>query len=260
MLVENSMVLLKYFIIIKGVIMKIFRYSIIVLFVVFLVGGSIFYYFKKDGYQVTFNSNGGSIITPIQTGFKKTIEKPEDPVKEGYEFVGWYLGEEKFNFDTEIKENITLTAVYEKQEAIKYTLLFDSLGGNEIDSVQVLENQVLENVPIPEKEGYEFVGWYYHNKAFDFQNEIREDMIFVAKYKKNEDHSDLVVVTFDSDGGSLVEEQTISMGGLAKMPKTPTKEGYEFEGWYLDDQEFTFLEPVEEDILLKAYWTKSKET
>ena len=235
---------------------KVFQYSLVMLFFILFVGGGVLFYLKKDGYLVTFNSNGGSVVAPIQTGLSKTIDKPEDPKKDGYEFVGWYLDGEKFDFNTEITENITLRAEYQEEEEIYYTLSFDSLGGDKIEEKIVQENAVLEDVPIPVWEGYEFIGWYYYNKKFDFSEPITKDMVFVAKYKKQEEVKTSVVVTFNSNGGSEIESETISVGSLVKMPKDPVRDGYKFAGWYLNEEEFDFTNSVYEDITLDAYWVK----
>ena len=234
---------------------KTLKYSLMIVIVIVLIVGCLLFYLKKDGYLVTFNSNGGSVVAPIKTGLAKTIDKPENPVKEGYHFVGWYLDGEKFDFDTEITENITLQAEYEKQEEVMYTLAFDSLGGDKLENIIVKENTVLE-APIPERDGYEFVGWYYHNKEFDFSNPITSDMVLVAKYKKQEEVKTSVVITFNSNGGSEIASETISVGDLVKMPKEPVRDGYKFAGWYLHEEEFNFTNPVYEDIILDAYWVK----
>ena len=234
---------------------KTLKYSLMIVIVIVLIVGCLLFYLKKDGYLVTFNSNGGSVVAPVKTGLTKTIEKPENPVKEGYHFVGWYLDGEKFNFDTEITENITLQAEYEKLEEMMYTLAFDSLGGDKIENIIVKENTVLE-APIPERDGYEFVGWYYHNKEFDFSNPITSDMVLVAKYKKQEEVKTSVVITFNSNGGSEIESETILVGDLVKMPKEPVRDGYKFAGWYLHEEEFNFTNPVYEDIILDAHWVK----
>lgn len=39
-------------------------------------------------------------------------------------------------------------------------------------------------------------------------------------------------VTFDSRGGSDIAKQTVTEGGYAKDPGAPTRDGYEFLGWY----------------------------
>lgn len=65
-------------------------------------------------------------------------------------------------------------------------------------------------------------------------------------------------VTFDSNGGSVVEAQTIEKDKTASKPENPTKEGYEFEGWYInldDDDAYDFSKAVTADITLKAKWS-----
>ena len=63
--------------------------------------------------SVTFDSDGGSDVASqlIPLGSKAT--EPVDPTKEDYEFAGWMLGDEIFDFDTEVTEDITLTAAWE---------------------------------------------------------------------------------------------------------------------------------------------------
>lgn len=64
-------------------------------------------------------------------------------------------------------------------------------------------------------------------------------------------------VTFDSMGGSKIEDQLITHGKTASKPADPTKEGYIFKGWYLD-KEFTkiydFTAPVTRIMTLYALW------
>lgn len=65
-------------------------------------------------------------------------------------------------------------------------------------------------------------------------------------------------VTFDSCGGSNVNNQQISRGGKVNKPTTPTKSGYDFLGWYIDQQyteKFDFDTPINGNITLYARWT-----
>ncbi len=235
---------------------KVVKYSLVIVLVIALIVGGIFFYLYKDGYQVVFNSNGGSVVAPVQTRLGTSVDKPDDPVRAGYQFVGWYLGDEKFDFDTIIEENITLTAHWEEEVQVMHVISFDTLGGNDISSVEVEDGEVLLNAPTPIKSGYTFAHWYYHNQEFDFSTPIFSDMVLVAKYEKVAEEKSVVTISFDSNGGSSVEDVTVEIGELAKMPKAPTKEGYTFAGWYLDGEEFSFLEPVYEDLILDAYWVK----
>jgi uncharacterized repeat protein (TIGR02543 family) len=62
-------------------------------------------------------------------------------------------------------------------------------------------------------------------------------------------------VMFNSNGGTLVNEQIVRPGSKAVQPAAPTKTGKVFDGWYLDGSKYTFKEAVNEDIMLVAEWT-----
>ena len=67
-----------------------------------------------------------------------------------------------------------------------------------------------------------------------------------------------VTVTFDVDGGSEVEAQTIYEGECAVKPEDPTKEDATFGGWFADEgktEEYDFATPVVEDITVYAKWS-----
>ena len=72
-----------------------------------------------------------------------------------------------------------------------------------------------------------------------------------------------VTVTFDSDGGSAVEPQSVPQGQQVQRPADPVKEGYTFIGWYdkndLDNKyynmpEWNFRYSVTGDMVLVAQW------
>lgn len=44
----------------------------------------------RDGYYIAFQSNGGSFVDAITGKYNAGIKKPEDPVRLGYTFAGWY--------------------------------------------------------------------------------------------------------------------------------------------------------------------------
>ena len=77
--------------------------------------------------------------------------------------------------------------------------------------------------------------------------------------EKEEEKSDKIVVTFDSQGGSSVEKTTLTVENAKDftLPENPTKEGYVFAGWYLDQnfkREFKSLDAIPSEITLYAKW------
>ena len=67
-------------------------------------------------------------------------------------------------------------------------------------------------------------------------------------------------ITFDSKGGTDVAPQNQMYGQLLEAPEEPTREGYEFTGWYLDpacDEKWNQdADIVENDFTLYAGWEK----
>lgn len=67
------------------------------------------------------------------------------------------------------------------------------------------------------------------------------------------------IIKFDSNGGSLVENQTVLNGEKAIKPKKPSKKGYVFEGWYVDasgTKAWDFRDLIYESRTLYAKWKK----
>lgn len=62
-------------------------------------------------------------------------------------------------------------------------------------------------------------------------------------------------VTFISDN-EVLETLTIKEDGTITEPSEPTKEGYEFVGWYSNGEKFDFSTKVTEDLELEARWVK----
>ena len=70
---------------------------------------------KGNTFTVDFDSDGGSTVNSQIVESGKTAQKPTDPKKtDGSVFVGWFDGDEEFNFSTPITANKTLTAHWEK--------------------------------------------------------------------------------------------------------------------------------------------------
>ena len=64
---------------------------------------------------VTFNSDDGTPVEEAKVLRGQEVAKPtDDPTKSGHTFTGWYLGDEKYNFDTPVTAPLTLTAKWEK--------------------------------------------------------------------------------------------------------------------------------------------------
>jgi len=80
-------------------------------------------------------------------------------------------------------------------------------------------------------------------------------LFFILNAKSNEELEKSYLVLFESNGGSSVMSQRVIEGNNVKRPENPTKNGFTFLDWFLDDKEFDFDSyKVTKDITLKAKW------
>ena len=65
--------------------------------------------------------------------------------------------------------------------------------------------------------------------------------------------------TYNSKGGTDVPSQDFMYGDLLDEPEPPTREGYRFVGWYMDENyfyPFNFEATADGDVTLYARWEK----
>lgn len=106
-------------------------------------------------YTVTFQSEGGSEVAS-QIRANTPADRPADPTKEGYTFIGWYNGESEWNFADAVTEALTLTA---KWQLNQYTITFDTAGGSEVAPITQDYGTTITAPANPAKTGYTFAGW-----------------------------------------------------------------------------------------------------
>ena len=104
---------------------------------------------KVNQYTITFDTNGGSEITPITQDYGTAITAPANPTREGYTFIGW----DKAIPATMPAENMTITA---KWKVNQYTITFDSNGGSEIAPITQDYGTAITAPADPTREGYTF--------------------------------------------------------------------------------------------------------
>ncbi len=144
-------------------------------------------------YNVTFDIGDG-IINKIVVNESSPVMKPEDPVRDGYKFKGWYYKGLEYDFSLFINKDITLKAIWEKEDTpvveepenkTHVNVVFDVVGGSLIDSQKVLIGGTASIPKNPVREGYTFVEWQVNGQRFDFGTLLSEDITIVAVWKEN---------------------------------------------------------------------------
>lgn len=114
-----------------------------------------------EKYTITFETKGGSSITPVQRYEGATISAPAETTKTGYTFEGWYLDEELTNKYTFGKMPSNSFKLYAKWTAKEYIITFNKNGGEcATDTITVTYDKTYGTLPTPTQIGYAFTGWY----------------------------------------------------------------------------------------------------
>lgn len=141
----------------------------------------------------------------------------------------------------------------------KYTVTFDSDGGNSIENQTVQKGEKAARPSDPVREGYIFKGWNLEDTGYSFDTEVTEDITLKAVWEEVVPEKKEFTITFDSAEGSTVSNQLVTENEKGVKPEDPTKEGYHFLGWYLDEEAYDFDAEVTADITLVAKWEKIEE-
>ena len=214
----------------------------------------------------TFNfvdANGKPVSTQIvKTG--DTLITPTAPDVAGKAFVGWYDGETKFeDFNTALTITETKTrTITAKYENALYVYFYNPAG------TQIMRT---EKVGDHDPHGYTDVSYDVDSthKLVGWAAEANGTTNIADKIKVPEGSTSVNVyaiikegywISFDSNGGSIVDSQFVLNGDKLVLNKstTPTKPGYTFNGWYNDSTKVENGATVTNPMTLKAHWTAAE--
>ncbi len=191
------------------------------------------------------------------------LERPKNPTRQHYEFVGWYSDKKctiAFDFNEPIVEE---TNLYAKWEAEMLTVEFDSNGGSPIASIDnVVYNSSIVFPNAPTRSGYQFGGWYLDKDAveneFTQSTKVLDNITLYAKWEDPEIIK--YTVQFVTNTDEFWNDEKVNDGScLNAQYFTPSfkKDGYTFGGWYVDDEfetKFNANDGISSDLTLFAKW------
>lgn len=113
----------------------------------------------SSDYRVTFDSAGGSTVLPVLAAAGEAAQKPEDPVREGYNFAGWFRegAATAYDFAAPVNEDFRLTAHW---TPVSYTIVYETGAGEAEGNPSSYTIESDFELKAPALEGHTFVGWY----------------------------------------------------------------------------------------------------
>ena len=226
---------------------------------------------------VTFNVNEGVISDASQISKEVTVGKTYGDLptatREGYEFKGWYTDAESGEEITSSK-NVTINTSHtlyarwtEKNKTI--TVTFNANGGNVSKATaEYSVGEYYSGLPTPEKEGYNFKGWYLE-VSFETPISVTTKVTLETShplYAYWEEIDKSVAVTLNANGGTVgTTSMNFKIGDKYTGLPTPVKTGYTFDGWYTESDGGELVDSQidvtnESSHTLYAHWTAKEKT
>ena len=211
----------------------------------------------KKEYTITFITNGGSEIKPITLLEGTKIENVNNPIREGYDFVGWDVALP----DVMPSNNLVLNALW-KAKTYNVNLKFS-------EKLNVKKSVVYDSaygtLPDVSKDGYTFIGWFTSDvdgeqvKGEDIVK-ITSDITLYARLEANKYN-----VKFSSDTSDVIEDIEVTYDQMYGELPVVSKNGYSFDGWYLDREykekvNSTDIVKITSDIILFARFVANRYT
>jgi len=134
-------------------------------------------------FDVTFNADNGSTAVVVEVEEGELVAEPQNPIKNGYTFNAWYLGESVYAFSTPVTSDITLIAHYtEIVNTIEYTVSFNSVGGTPIGAQTVVSGAVATAPAAPSKNAFSFENWLLDGEVYSFSTPVTGNIELHAEY------------------------------------------------------------------------------
>lgn len=188
---------------------------------------------------IDFDSNGGSKVDSVITNFGSYISV-EEPTKNGYDFVGWSLNGSLIDINTYVFfADCTLVAQWEESEYVSLSL--NANGGVVVPGTLEVKYGEEYTLPAPSKAYQTFNCWNYEGQEIPTTgvwNYTHNDIELIAQWNTSNVYVDLEV---DAEYGLVdASRVTLTIGDYFTLPvPTSIKDGYTFNGWYLDDEKIT---------------------
>ena len=221
---------------------------------------------------ITFDMCGhGESIEAVEAEAGACIDKPNDPEAEGFIFDGWYVDKEyttAWVFETNaVIGDTVLYARWIAEEQIQVSLdtqLFAQYTGERQESLTELTPEpTLESTPEPTPES---MPESTPEPTPESTPEPTPESTPEPTPESTPEPSPIIIytVTFNSLGhGTVIESIAVEAGTLLTKPDDPSEAGFDFEGWYAD-QEHTSIwnfetDTVNENITLFAKWSEAEQ-
>ncbi len=200
----------------------------------------------------TFNKNGAINHTNGTEYNVDSLIVLTDATFTGYEFEGWYSGEDRVTVIDDMTGNLSLQGRF---TPINYTIKY-YYDGEELTNTgnastyNVEEEVTLEGIQIP---GYEFKGWKHGEEIISTTSGKTENLVLFAEVELEEY---TITYTYNNKVGTPTNTNITSFDITTNQTLLGcVVPGYMFDGWYIGDSKITSIQGLMGDITIQARFT-----
>ncbi len=212
-------------------------------------------FFEDETYEVTFHTNGGSLIDTITvTDFSLVdLSRSHTTTREGYIFVGWYIDSDLITAyipNNDYKSDLELFAGW---NAITFNVsIFDTYSLETVNHT-IIYGQTLESITY----SHTALRLISYRKVLDDQEILPTHEVFedLELYTVFEAVTGYHIVTFDTGGIIDIADQVVLEGEILSTIEKPEHPTLIFYAWYLDaefNQIFDLDQTITNDFTLYA--------
>jgi uncharacterized repeat protein (TIGR02543 family) len=231
-------------------------------------------------YTVTFNVNGatsGTAPTAQTAGSGSSITLPSGSglSRTNYTFGGWNTDASGTgtNYNADSSYTVTGTVTLYAKWNTNYTVTFNANGATSGTAPAAQTAGSGSTITLPSgseltRSGYTFGGWNTNTSGTGTNYNVGSSYTVngnVTLYAKWDTAGTIsYTVTFNSNGGSAVQAQTVASGGKATEPQGVTRTNYVLDGWYTNESltnRWDFAnDTISTGITLYAKWNINRYT
>jgi uncharacterized repeat protein (TIGR02543 family) len=228
----------------------------------------------------------GVVYHSVEINGDEEIALPDNPVKGGHVFKGWFFDKDTWNNQytggMQITEDTTLYAKFEpagEAQPQEYTITFNTNGGSAVASITKQEGESVTAPAPPEREGYIFDGWYsddgtfavpytfgvmpaqnitvyakwkpvYRRTDYNGNPDVNGDYIFFGEYPQTIKADDVTITSTTDGRGYYLGSDGFYYAKLTAAPDNPLTTKFSNNQSISEGEEYYFkAEPIKWRIL-----------
>jgi len=228
---------------------------------------TLYAHWSADSHTVTYDAQGGTIVSSAPFDTDATITLPSSPTRDGYTFAGWFVASTGGTAlgNTYSPGPANDLTIFAQWSADRHTLTYDTQGGSTVSSANFVTDATITLAAHPTRAGYTFSGWFVASAdgtalGSTYSPGPATDLTLYAHWS-----ADSHTVNYDTQGGSTAPSASFLTDGTITLPANPTRTGYTFSGWFVASSGGTALGGTYSpgpatDITLYAQWSADSHT